>query len=219
MLAATAGGPASNRTGVAAAMREWTRAGRKLVTIPTELPEEDGGDGGAEVFAPVVFLWPVEPAADIAALCQAAAAETGLSLDLVARTSRDRRTGAAMRLADIRTALGVLAALARLCRETAAPVRIVADFGPVLDGRGQPSETALSRLSGASDLIGFPSAIPIATMAFAAEARLEAEGHVALIPIGRTAAGPAAEGRPLAARAVYALSFAGSTALAAVATL
>ncbi len=219
MLAASDEGPASNRTGIAEAMREWTAAGRRLVTVPTESPQEDTGDIGADVFAPVVFLWPVEPTADIAALCQAAAARTGLALDLIARTSRDRRTGAAMRLTDIKAALDVLAALAGLCRETAAPVRIVADFGPVRDARGEVSETALSRLSGASDLIGFPPATPIATMAFAAEARLEAEGRVTLVPIGRTTAGPAAEGRPLAARAVYALSFAGGDALAAIATL
>ncbi len=124
-----------------------------------------------------------------------------------------------MRLSDVKAALDVLAALAGLCRESAVPVRIIADFGPVLDARGQVSETALSRLSGASDLIGFPPATPIATVAFAAEARLEAEGRVTLIPIGRTTPGPAAEGRPLAARAVYALSFAGSDAVPALAAI
>ncbi len=220
MLAASDDSPQSNRTGIAEAMRAWTDAGRALVTIPmAPADEEDAGARQAEVFAAVVFLWPVEPSADIAALAQAAAARTGVSLELIARSSRDRRTGAAMRLPDIKAALDVLAALAGLCRETQAPVRIVADFGPVLDRRGGLSETALSRLSGASDLIGFPPATPIATMAFAAEARLAAERRVTLIPIGRTTPGPAAEGRPLAARAVYTLSFAGSELLAAIASL
>ena len=218
MLAASDGGAASNRTGIAQAMREWRAAGRRLVAIPSKpREEEDTGESGPDIFAPVVFLWPLEPSADIAALCQAATTRTGLSLDLSARSSRDRRTGAAMRLSDIKAALDVLAALAGLCREFAAPVRIIADFGPVLDARGEVSETALSRLSGASDLIGFPPATPIATVAFAAEARLEAEGRVTLIPIGRTTPGPAAEGRPLAARAVYALSFAGNDAVPALA--
>ena len=220
MLAASGGGAASNRTGVAQAMREWSAAGRKLIAIPSEPREAvDPGNWGPDVFAPVVFLWPLEPSADIAALCQEAAARTGLSLELSVRSSRDRRTGAAMRLSDIKAALDVLAAVAGLCRESAVPVRIIADFGPVLDARGQVSETALSRLSGASDLIGFPPATPIATVAFAAEARLEAEGRVTLIPIGRTTPGPAAEGRPLAARAVYALSFAGSDAVPALAAI
>ena len=216
MLAASDGDTASNAPGIAQAMREWSAAGRKLVTIPAGPHEKESGAWGPDVFAPVVFLWPVEPAADIAALCERAAARTGIPLDLSTRTSRDRRTGAAMHLPDVAAALAVLAALADLCRETVAPVRIIADFGPVLDARGAVSETATARLSGASDLIGFPPAAPIATMAFAAQARLAAEGQVALIPIGRTTPGPAAEGRPLAARAVYALSFAGSDAVAAV---
>ncbi len=216
MLAAS-DGMASNRTGTAQAMREWTAAGRKLVTIPAGADGEEAGAWGADVFAPVVFLWPLEPSADIAALCREAGARTGQSLELVARSSRDRRTGAAVRLPDIKAALDVLSALAGLCREAAAPVRIIGDFGPVFDARGGLSDTALSRLAGASDLIGFPAAVPIATVAFAAEARLEAEGQVTLIPIGRTTAGPAAEGRPLAARAVYALSFAGSDVLPALA--
>ncbi len=218
MLAATDGGTASNRTGIAQAMREWTAAGRKLTAIPTELREEAAGNWGPDVFAPVVFLWPLEPAADIAALCLAATASTGVPLELSARTSRDRRTGAAVCLPDIKTALDVLAALADLRRRSAAPVRIIADFGPVLDARGAVSDTGVAHLQGASDLIGFPPATPIATMAFAAEARLEAEGRVTLIPIGRTTPGPATEGRHLAARAVYALSFGGSDALPALAT-
>ena len=217
MLAASDGGVASNRGGLSQAMREWTAAGRKLVALPTQAHQE-AGDWGPEVFAPVVFVWPVEPSADIAALCQAAAAATGQRLELTARTSRDRRIGAAMRLTDIAAALDVLAALADLSRETAAPVRIIGDFGPVLDRRGRSSETAISRLAGASDLIGFPAAVPIATLAFSAEARLEAEERVRLIPIGRTTPGPAADGRHLAARAVYALSFAGSDAAPALTT-
>ncbi len=216
MLAASDGRVASNLPGISQAMREWTAAGRKLTAIPTEPRAGDAVEWGPDVFAPVVFLWPVEPAADIAALCQAAAARTGDDFALSARSSRDRRTGAAMHLPDIKAALNVLAALADLCRQQATPVRIIADFGPVLDARGQASETATARLAGASDLIGFPAAVPIATMAFAAETRLEAEGRVTLVPIGRTTPGAATEGRHLAARAVYALSFAGSDTVPAL---
>ena len=120
MLAASGGGAASNRSGLAQAMREWSAAGRKLIAIPTEPREAvDPGDWGPDVFAPVVFLWPLEPSADIAALCQAATARTGLSLELSARSSRDRRTGAAMRLSDIkvraRRAGGPCRPLPRVC--------------------------------------------------------------------------------------------------------
>ncbi len=216
MLAAFDGGTEINQTGIAEAMRAWRAAGRRLIAIAAEPPDGDSGECGLDGFAPVVFLWPLEPTVDVAALCQAAAARTGHDLALRARMSRDRRTGAAAALPDIAAALDVLAALADLCREQAAPVRIVADFGPVRDVRGGLSETALSHLAGASDLIGFPPVTPIATMAFAAEARLEADGRVTLVPIGRATPGPVAEGRPLAARAVYALSFAGSDALAAI---
>ena len=216
MLAASDGGTQSNRAGIAETMREWRAAGRKLIAVATE-PQEVESNCGPDGFVPVVFLWPLEPTADIAALCQAAAARTGHDLALSARTSRDRRTGAAVALPDIAAALDVLAALAGLCREQAAPVRIVADFGPVRDARGGLNETAISRLAGASDLIGFPPVTPIATMVFAAEARLAAEGRVTMVPIGRTTPGPVTEGRPLAARAVYALSFAGRDAPAPIA--
>ena len=215
MLAASDDGTANNRTGMAQAMREWCAAGRRLVALPTDVPAAIG-DRGPDVFAPVVFLWPMDGTADIAALCRMAAARTGHALALTARSSRDRRTGAAVPLPDIEAALDVLAAFAGLCREEAAAVRIIADFGPARAASGQPSETAISRLAGASDLIGFPAAQPIATQTFAAEARLAAEGRVRLVPIGRTTPGPASEGRPLAARAVYAVSFDGGDALPAL---
>ena len=207
MIAVSDGRTGNNMAGTSRAKREWTATGHPLVDIAVEMESrhEADGDSGPDVFAPVVFLWPTEPAVDLAAICRIAAAATSYRLDFVTRTSRDRRMGAAVRLPDMKTALDVLAALASHCQEVRAPVRIVGDFGPVLDARSQVSDAQISRLWAASDLIGFPAAVPIATMAFAAQARLEAADRVGFAPIGRSA--PAAEGRPLAAREVYALSF------------
>ena len=220
MIAVTDGRGGNNMAGTSRAKREWTAIGQPLVDISMdmELRHEADDDGGPDVFAAVVFLWPTEPVVDLADICRVAAAATGYRLDFTMRSSRDRRTGAAARLPDVKTALDVLAALADHCRETGTPVRLVGDFGPVLDARSQVSDALISRLPGASDLIGFPPAIPLATMAFAAQARLEAGDRVGFAPIGRTA--PAAEGRPLAAREVYALSFgAAPAALYSLATV
>ncbi len=210
MLAVSDGRTASNLAGTPRAMREWTAAGRALidVSIDPEAPGDGDDDEATDVFAPVVFLWPLDGAVDLAEICRVAAAETGQRLDFATRTSRDRRTGAAIQLPDMKAALDVLESLGRHCRATQAPVRIVADFGPVFDARGNVSDALISRLSGASDLMGFPATAPVATMPFAAQARLAASQRVALVPIGRTASGPAADSRPLAAREVYALFFA-----------
>ena len=75
--------------------------------------DDDANDDGLDVFAPVVFLWPLDLPVDLAGLCEAAAADTGHRLDLVPRTSRDRRAGAAIPLSDVGTALDVVDALAR----------------------------------------------------------------------------------------------------------
>ncbi len=210
MLAASGGHLTGNTDGTSRAVREWVTAGRELVETPLgfDLADESGSDA-ADPFAPVVFLWPLEPSVDLASLCDAAAASTGCRFDISSRTSRDRRPGVALVLRDIKVALGVAAALARHCSEAKASVRIVADFGPALDAHGQINETLVSRLSAASDLIGFPAGVPIATMAFATQARLEAADRITLVPIGRTAPAPASSGRALATREAYAMSFVG----------
>ncbi len=66
-------------------------------------------------------------------------------------------------------------------------------------------------LVGASDLIGHPAGLPIATVAFAAQARAE-EKRVRFVPISRGEERPAADrtanrpgGRLLASREIYAL--------------
>ncbi len=192
-------------------IRTWAASGRPLIEIPGASEAPDANDDGPDVFAPVVFLWPLDSPVDLAGLCEVVAAETGHRLDLVPRTSRDRRSGAAIPLSDVGTALDVVDALARQSRAARTPIRLIADFGPVIDARSRISDTLISRLSGASDLIGFPPLTPLATISFAAQARLEAGDRIGLVPIGRTAPGPAADSRPLAAREVYALYFAGQS--------
>ena len=137
MLAASDGGPASNRTGIAAAMREWTAGRAEARRHP------DGVAGGGR-------------RRRRGRRCSRRSSSCGRSSPppISPRSARrppprpacrstcrraPRATGAPAPpcgLPTSRTALEVLAALARLCRETAAPVSIVADFGPVLDARG-----------------------------------------------------------------------------------
>jgi hypothetical protein len=89
-------------------------------------------------------------------------------------------------------------------------VRIIADFGPATDARGTANDALVSRLTGASDMIGLPASVAIATLTFAARARAEPGNRAGFIPIGRTASAAtdkSGDGRPLPSRDVYAMSF------------
>jgi hypothetical protein len=86
--------------------------------------------------------------------------------------------------------------------------RAIADFGPVLDARGQPVPDEVGRLEGAADLPGFPEGRPLATDAFAMEAIVS--GVARRFPeIGRTSTQEAARSGPRAAAATGVFLIAG----------
>ena len=190
-------------------------AGRTLVSIKIAMDRSKEGKAATttDPFRTVVFLWPINEPVDLAAIARTAGEACGVELNLVTRSSRDRRAGAAIPVGTIAGTIDVLEALTRTCATAAHPVRIIADFGPAIDAKGNVSDMLISRLAGASDMVGLPASMPIATMTFAARARAEPLDRVRFVPIGRTAAasgtspGGDGDGRPLASREVYALSF------------
>lgn len=210
-----AGGRQSSHgiAGTRTAAGDWEATGRSLVRIPLELAGKPGAAArAADPFRPIAFLWPVSEPVDLAAIVSSAAEASGVALDPLERTSRDRRTGAALVLDSIDSAMKVLPALLEAARRAEHPVRIIADFGPVADAKGATSEARISRLSAASDLTGLPGATVVATRTFAARTRAEPGDRVAFVPIGRTAGGgqdKGGDGRPLPAREVYAMTFTG----------
>jgi CRP-like cAMP-binding protein len=214
MIAVDDGGAPTGIAGAQTAARGWAKAGLPLVTIPIAIDtgRRGGGLDEADWFRPVVFVWPVNEAVDVAAMAASAAKACGLAPKPLPRTSRDRRAGVALVVETIGEALLVLDALVRRAARAPHPVRIIADFGPATDAKGAPSDAAISRLSGASDLVGLPASTAIASLTFAARARAEPGHAVRFVPIGRTAPtgqdkGSQPDGRPLPARDVYAISF------------
>lgn len=212
MIAVDNGQAAGSIAGTAVAARDWAATGAPLVRLA--LPMESSSNHAepqADPFRPTIFTWPVGEPIDLAATAKRAAKASGIPLNPLPRSSRDRRTGAALVLDSIEAALRVLPALLQAASAEREPLRVIADFGAVADARAKPSEARLSRLAGASDLIGLPPGIAIATRTFAARARAEPGKALVTVPIGRTAAGgpdKGGDGRPLPSREVYALSFA-----------
>ena len=172
--------------------------------------KEDKAAATADPFRPVVFLWPVNEPVDLAAIAGAAGEACGVELSLV----RGRRgTGAPARRSRSRRSRA-RSTSSRRSPEPAprrhTPVRIIADFGPTIDAKGNVSDTLIARLSGASDMVGLPASTPIATLTFAARARAEPLDRVRSSrsdepPRGAGTTG--GDGRPLASREVYAVSF------------
>jgi hypothetical protein len=190
----------------------WSKAGRELVSLAgdTAGARKKTLDRGSDAFAAVVLLWPLDGGADTDELVRIAESTARAKLEAVDRQSRDRRRGTALRMPSLSVALDVVVALAAHCRDMRLQVRIIADYGLVLDGRGRFGASQVARLSGASDLLGFPVEAPLATVAFAAQARFSEARQLAFVPISRLSSG-AAEARPLAAREVYAVAFGAGT--------
>jgi CRP-like cAMP-binding protein len=217
MIAVDDGRAAVNVAGAQAAASGWSAANLPLVSIPIAMDRKTAAAPSAQTdtFRPVVFLWPVNEPVDLPALARAAGKAAGVAVNPISRTSRDRRAGTALAVETIGEALDLLQALVQEAAGAPQPVRIIADFGPATDARGAASDAAISRLSGASDMIGLPASVAIATLTFAARARAEpGVAGCGFIPIGRTAIAAAekgGDGRPLPSRDVYAISFQGRT--------
>ena len=64
-------------------------------------------------------------------------------------------------------------------------LRVICDFGAVLNADMQPDEKMIARLKAGSDMPGFPSGRPLATLAFAAQAVAEFGGRLTVRSVGR----------------------------------
>jgi hypothetical protein len=219
MIAIDDGRGPGNIAGAQTAATGWAASGLPLVEIPIAIKRtvERSPPAQPDTFRPVAFLWPVNEPVDVAALALAAGKASGVAVDPLPRTSRDRRTGVALAVDTVGEALDLLQAVAERAAKAPHPVRIIADFGPATDAKGVASDALISRLTGASDMIGLPASVAIATLTFAARARAEPGNRAGFIPIGRTASTATdksgdGDGRPLPSRDVYAVSFSPTTA-------
>ncbi len=176
--------------------------------MPSAARRREPRAAAPDPFRAVVFLWPVAGSLDASAMLREAARRTHLQVDPIARSARDRRAGAAVVLESVDAALALVAALGPLTARK-KPVRLILDFGPAADGNGNPDQAAIARLTGGSDLVGFPDSMPIATLNFAAIARAEPRQKVRFTPIGRTSSGAdrgSGDARPLPSREVFSVS-------------
>jgi hypothetical protein len=87
-------------------------------------------------------------------------------------------------------------------------LRIICDFGPVLNAAGEVSSKELARLRGSADLAGFSPGL-LATPACAMEIRYAYDAIAAIAPIGRgvpDARNAKASARPESSEEIFALS-------------
>lgn len=210
MIAVDDGRERGSIAGTAVAASDWAAAALPLHTIPLAMENRKTSTAAASIdpFRAVIFLWPVHDPVDLAPIVAAAAKVCKLPLKALPRPSRDRRTGAAIPVDTLADALRVLEALSSGAVRVPDTIRVIADFGPATDSRGNTSDGAISRLPGASDMVGLPAGPTIATRTFAARARSEPGSRASFVPISRTATPDRrSDGRPLPSREVYAVSF------------
>lgn len=214
MIAVDDGRERGSIAGTAVAAGDWAAAGLPLRIIPLAMDnaKTSTAAGVKDPFRPVIFLWPVNEALDLEPVIAAAAKATGLALTGLPRPSRDRRTGLAVPLETLDDALRVLEAFAAGTARVPEAVRVIADFGPATDGKGEISDGLISRMPGASDMVGLPPGQIIATRTFAARSKAESGNAASFVPIGRTwSPDRRSDGRPLPSREVYSVSFGART--------
>ena len=192
LIAAIDGAGAVNVAGSSRAVADWQETGRPIDLIRFPLPRKapSGRARGASSFRPVVLVWDVaETRADQDAIKQALKAKNlGAKKDefqIVARASRVGGEGTAVVAPTLEAAVKFAEACAAASGETAA-LRIITDFGPVLGADLRPDAKMIARLKAGSDMPGFPSGRPLATLAFAAQAVTEFGARLDVRAVGRT---------------------------------
>jgi CRP-like cAMP-binding protein len=145
-------------------------------------------------FRPVVFLWDAAPdetqgEGPLDRLFSAVAS----SLPRAERTHRDGRRGCCLLTGSTEETLGVALEAVDASRAAGHPLRVVCDFGLVLGADHALDKKLVARLQSADDLPGLPAERVLATQAFAAQIKFDHGDRVALVPVGRTQAGAAAD--------------------------
>ena len=167
---------------------DWRSHGRAydIIPYPHARPPRPPSEKTHSAFRPVVFLWDAAPDdtehdAKLDGLFGAVAP----NLPRVERTHRDGRRGLCLLAASTEDALGVALEAAAASRAAGHPLRVVCDFGLVLDGDRAFDKKLVARLQSADDLPGLPGDRVLATQAYAAQIKFDHGDRVALVPVGR----------------------------------
>ncbi len=186
LIAVTDGSEAKNMAGASRAVADWLEASRPLdlIAYPFSRKPQSARARGASAFRPVVLLWDVAGGrADEAAVKKSRLAkDKGFSV--VARSSRTAGEGTAIVAPSLEAAIRLAESLAN--EKGGDALRVICDFGPVLAADMKPDEKMIARLKAGSDMPGFPSGRPLATLAFAAPAVSEFGPRLTVRAVGRT---------------------------------
>jgi CRP-like cAMP-binding protein len=199
--------------GTSRLVADWTSAGLRVERFPS--PWRDVSSAQAQTAATpyraVVFAW-IAARGDTdehrkkspeRAESLFAAAEAAIGPHLHAgisprrRKLGDTRLGHLIACEDFAEAAALARALAPLAPEDMRGLRVVADFGPIVDPAGAIDPELVKTLDGATDDLEWPLGTALATEAFAAEARFELGHRIAFASMGRVGASTADDGMPL----------------------
>ena len=189
-------GEADTIAGTNRAIADWRAQGRPLDVIPFPHARQQRAtkESSASAFRPVVFLWDAAPdSKDAKALLDKFAKLAGKALKRIDRTHRDGRLGTCLIASSTEEALAAAATIAEAARKAKQALRIICDFGHVLGGDLQPDKKLVVRLQSADDLPGLPLDCPLATEAFAAQAKFDLGEKILLVPVGRAEVASAAD--------------------------
>jgi CRP-like cAMP-binding protein len=183
---------------------DWRAHGRPfdLIPYPHKRPARPARARAETAFRPVVFLWDGAPDAKGAdATLDRLFKKAGKGLDRIERTHRDGRRGCCMIVETTEAALETARAAVDVAQKAKHPLRVICDFGLVLGASLKPDKKLIARLQAADDLPGLPLDCPLATEAYAAQAKFDQGTDILLVPVGRAEATPSADdGGPHAVR-------------------
>jgi CRP-like cAMP-binding protein len=175
------------------AAADWRGHGRPfdLIRYPHHRSKQLTRGRSQTAFRAVVCLWDAAPGAkDGITKLDQLFKKVGKGLDWVERTHRDGRRGCCLVADTTEAALKIALAVVAAVRQAKHPLRIVCDFGLVLDSKLKLDKKLLVRLQSADDLPGLPSNCVLATEGYAAQAKFDLDSDIVLVPVGRARAMP-----------------------------
>jgi hypothetical protein len=190
---ASAGGMAGSNRDLA----DWRAHGRPfdVIPFPHERAERPQRERDATAFRPVVFLWDGAPDGNLAnAALDKLFKKVGKGLDAIERSHRDGRRGYCLIAETTAAALKTAQAAVEAARKSKHSLRVICDFGVALGASLKLDKKLVARLQGADDLPGLPVDCVLATEAYAAQAKFDQGGNIALVPVGRAEAIPSDDG-------------------------
>ncbi len=174
----------ANMAGANRAVVDWRERGRAADVIDFAFPRRApaGRQRGAFSFRPVVLLWDVGDKGAAAKAIKKSGIAKKKEFSIVARSSRIAGEGTAIIAPDLEAAIRLAETFAR----SADGLRVICDFGPVLGANMKPDPKMIGRLKAGSDLPGFPTGRPLATLSFAAQAVCDFGQRLDVRAVGRS---------------------------------